>query len=290
MNNLLLGQNTVMIIAVIIVLCVFEIVVHVVVSVQLLKSVDVNPSVGDSYHIHMAGQCANALTPFRAGIPMRLILYKKIFGLESGKGVGIILLETVLFLVSVFLLAMLGVYLFFFDRIYTEMWLYCFLIAFLLMVFLSTVIFFIKKNPNLSNPFFLRVIYLVRSILSSLLQADGRLLLVVVGLFVVSFLVQGVRLSAVLSMYSVAVVPLALASAITIAYTAGAASMLPFGIGVRDGAMAVLLAGLGLDAAAVGIAVVAQRIFSPGMYLLLGSYSYYSLIKLYKDAQQRRSR
>ncbi len=66
---------------------------------------------------------------------------------------------------------------------------------------------------------------------------------------------------------------LAVLAALTISITAGNLSMIPMGLGVRDASLTLLLRQLGApDEVALSTAVI-QRLFAPGLPLLLGLIS-----------------
>jgi len=257
-----------------------EIGAHIIVSIRLLGVVGNHARFRECYHILMATQFANMVTPFKAGIPARIFLYKRIFLLDPKKGVGIVFIETILLLLAVAIVGTVGVVLFFADRsVLGIASLAAILILFLVALGLLSIYLRKIDVESVSNEYFRRVIEFVQNLFDSVANLDIRISFLVTGLFVVSLLAQGLRLSIVLAFFSVSATPLELTCALAIAYTAGAVSMLPFGLGARDGALAVLLLGGGMDAGGVTIAVLAQRVFSPGMYLFLGVYSYYSLFK-----------
>jgi len=286
MDIVQIGENTLGLILLIVCLCAFEIMAHLSVSLKLLKSVGVVASARKIYHILMAGQCANAITPFRAGFPIRVVLYRKIFGLDTGKGAGIVFVETVFLLIAVFSVAIYGLIYIFTGRSIGGMVLGFLMVAVVLVTGCVGGVWLQKNSHTVAHFSVLqRVTKFYLDAVLAIKMLDNRVAASSIFLFISSLLAQGLRLSLVFLIFSISVSPLALASAITIAYAAGTVSMLPFGIGVRDSALAVLLASLGLDISDITIALVAQRLFSPGLYVALGIFSYYSLIHIFKEEQ-----
>ena len=280
MISALIVDNLFLVFSIVVAMCSVEIGAHLIVSIRLLGSVGIRARLRECYHILMATQFANMITPFKAGIPIRIFLYKRIFLLDPKMGVGIVFVETILLLLAVSIIGTVGVALFFVDRSVLGLASLVVIVIFS-MATLAILSILLRRIDvqGISNGYFRRVLLFSQNLFNSLASLDLRISSLVTGLFVISLLAQGLRLSIVLGFFSVSTTPLELTCALAIAYTAGAVSMLPFGLGARDGTLAFLLLGSGMDAGGITIAVLAQRVFSPGMYLMLGVYSYYFLFR-----------
>jgi uncharacterized membrane protein YbhN (UPF0104 family) len=78
--------------------------------------------------------------------------------------------------------------------------------------------------------------------------------------------------------------PIAVGHAIVISYLAGAASLLPLGLGVRDGAFALLLERAGASADVAALIALLHRSLRTVLPLVLGFFVSLAILRRYRDA------
>lgn len=248
-----------------------EVGLHTVMIVVLARGGGARVSFGTAYDILMASQWANAVTPFRAGAALRVYLYKRLAGVEPGAGAALVVIEGVLSAAIPALGASAGI-----------AWLFPALgltgpLGVLLALGVACALPWcipsrwgqIEGDGRLMRAAG-KSIGLALRVRAALRRVRPWTVAAAAGCVVLSLLVQGVRLDSVLGLGGASRGSIEATVALTVANTLGIASLVPMGLGVRDASLAWLLNALAVPGGVIGIALVAQRIFTPGLYLLLG--------------------
>jgi uncharacterized protein (TIRG00374 family) len=229
----------------------------------------------ESYLILTTSLSANYFTPIKAGIPLRIYLYKHFMDIPIATGTALIAVETMVGVLMPAFVAVAGIALIFPSiGLVIPMTLISLLGVALIIV---VQVRFEPMQPHLTRfpflGFVVRLMRFVERVQGALRQLAITKLLAVVVLDLLVLGVQTVRLGLVLSILGFSLSPLALLAVLTISLTAGNLSMIPMGLGVRDASFTLLLAQLGVPSEiAVSVAVI-HRLFSPGWPLLLGLIS-----------------
>ncbi len=228
-----------------------------------------------SYLVLTTSLSANYVTPIKAGIPLRIYLYKHFMDIPIATGTALIAVETMVGILTPAVIAVAGIALIFPSMgLVIPTALISILVVGLLIVLrvrVENLQLYLARFPFLS--FVARFIGFVERVQWALRQLPVAKILQVVLLVAVMLGLHSMRLWLVLSILGFRVSPLALLAVLTISLTAGNLSMIPMGLGVRDASFTLLLTQLGIPSEIALAAAVIQRLFSPGWPLLLGLIS-----------------
>lgn len=229
----------------------------------------------ECYLVLTTSLSTNYVTPIKAGIPLRIYLYKHFMDIPIATGTALIAVETMVGISTPAFIAVAGIALIFPSMgLVIPMALISFLVVGLLIVLrvrVENLQLYLTPFPFLS--FVARFMRFFERVQWALRQLPIAKILQVVLLVVAMLGLQSMRLWLVLSILGFGVSPLALLAVLTISLTAGNLSMIPMGLGVRDASFTLLLTQLGIPSEIALAAAVIQRLFSPGWPLLLGLIS-----------------
>jgi uncharacterized membrane protein YbhN (UPF0104 family) len=228
-----------------------------------------------AYLVLTASLSMNYVTPVKAGIPLRVYLYRHFMGIPTAIGTALIAIEMLVGIVTPALIAVAGI---------QSLFPFIGLLGPLLLLFVvggggAAVLFL---NPERGRPLlrWLPPLGIVRRIArfgaqvqSGIKSLPAWVLLSTVGLVALNFTTVAIRLHLVLHMLGFPTDVLALLYAQAISVTSGNISMIPMGLGVRDASLTLLLLHLGVPQEIALSAAIVQRLFSPGWPLLLGLIS-----------------
>jgi uncharacterized membrane protein YbhN (UPF0104 family) len=241
----------------------------------ILAGTDWNRSLRQLYLVVTSSLAANYSTPVKAGVPLRVYLYKRFMGIGPTTGSALVALELLLgvlvpALISVFVLLL----------VMPEAGLTVpMLVAAGAGAALAAIAFvrsasYDRAIVRLPLPGIARrvlapdgdIVTAFRSVPLSSLWAAG-------GIYAAMFVLVGVRFFFVFRLFGGSMSVTELVGITAVAFVAGAVSLLPMGIGVRDATLVALFVQAGADRD-IAIAVAAlDRLLSTGIPLLLGVLS-----------------
>lgn len=232
-------------------------------------------TIGQAYLVLTASLSVNYVTPLKFGIPLRIYLYRQVMRVPLAVGTALVALETWLGMLIPALISGLGIAL-----LFPEIGLAAPLTLIAALLVGMGVIVFIQPSRlnSLLERLPLQQLTMRLARFGETVQTGFRSLplwwlgvtALLIGLNVTA---AAVRLYVVLLMLGQTIDWLAVLAALTISITAGNLSMIPMGLGVRDASLTLLLRQLGApDEVALSTAVI-QRLFAPGLPLLLGLIS-----------------
>ncbi len=232
-------------------------------------------TVGQAYLVLTASLSVNYVTPLKFGIPLRIYLYRQVMHVPLAIGTALVALETWLGILIPAIMSGIGIALLF-PEIGLALPL-ALLTALLVGMGLALFIKPTQITPLLKRlplqQFTLRLVRFGETVQMGFRSAPLWGLGVVALLIGLNVMTAAVRLYVVLLMLGQTSDWLAVLAALTISITAGNLSMIPMGLGVRDASLTLLLRQLGVpDEVALSAAVI-QRLFAPGLPLLLGLIS-----------------
>ena len=228
-----------------------------------------------TYLVLTASMSTNYVTPLKVGIPLRVYLYNKVFNLSMGIGSALISIETLLGLLIPGFLSIVGIYFIFPDV--------SLLLPIVLLVILAIVVIIVfSVDPAqfikfLGRMFSQSVTEKVGQFLVNLrkgfLGISVKTLAIVIFFVVLNLMVTSLRLSLIIKYLGGDADYLGVFFARVISVTFGSVSMIPMGLGVRDASVTFLLTNLGLSKEVAFTSALVERLFSPGLPLILGLIS-----------------
>jgi len=227
----------------------------------LLLSLGQNPRLKNLWLIHFTSMAAHYSTPVKLGFPVTVLLLKKLENIDYAVGTAAVLVELVVSTGVCGLIGVLGTFYYFSERRFVPL-----LIGFTLACICGT---FILGRISRSNPGgrIGKSLTALREGLNSL--SLGRL----VGYFFMRTVLQlGAPLNLFLLciFFSSEISYLQAVVTSSAAFFVGAVSMVPMGLGVREGSVLFYLARFGV-AGPVAISIVGiQRIISTGITFVIG--------------------
>jgi len=241
----------------------------------LLAGAGVSRPVGKLYLAVTASTAANNSTPLKAGIPLRVYLYKRLLGLNPVTGSALLGLEIVLATLVPAAISLFAVLLFLPQGGPV--------VAAALAVMVcgaAVVLAFIRNDaydrvivrvplPRIAR----RALAPDGDIVVALRRLPLRSLGTATGIFAIAFVLVGIRSFYAFQLFGGSMNVVELVGISAAAFTLGSLSLLPMGLGVRDATLVALFVGAGADRD-VAIAVAAlERLLSTGFPLLLGILS-----------------
>ena len=244
----------------------------------LIRSLGYRTSVMETYLVLTASLSANYISFIKAGLPIRIFLYKRIMKIPVDKGTALIAIET---LIGVFLttaIAIIGCISNNIDIAFGSSKLAFQGIIFIFILTGILVIWFIKTDSiNISrfssNNFISRIIGFIDRIRTGLRYIPNHAVVVTTLLSGVNLFSGAMRLQIILRVLGYDLSPVLLLYAIAMSVTAGNFSFIPMGLGIRDASLTLILLNMGISRpVAVSVALI-QRLFAPGWPLMLGLIS-----------------
>jgi uncharacterized protein (TIRG00374 family) len=259
----------------ILLLSALSILVYVAVVYLLVRTSGCSTTFVQAYLVLTASLSANYVTPIKVGIPLRIYLYNHFMQIPLATGFALITVEAVLGMALPALIALVGVAtLFPAVEVAMPLVLIGLLGAGMVAILL---IRYDRLSPLLHHLPFQRLIVrigrFVERVQTSLHSVPPLAVIGVALLILLMLILQALRLHVVLRAFGYPVSPLALFCVLGISVTAGNLSLIPMGIGVRDASLVLLLRQFGIPDEIVLSTAVIERLFAPGLPLLLGLIS-----------------
>jgi uncharacterized membrane protein YbhN (UPF0104 family)/SAM-dependent methyltransferase len=241
----------------------------------LLAGAGISRSVGQLYLAVTASTAANYSTPLKAGIPLRVYLYKRLLGISPATGSALLGLEIILATLVPAAISLFALLLFLPEGGPA--------VAGALTVMVSgaaAALAFIRSRfydraivrlplPGIAR----RALAPSGDIVVALRDVPLGSLGAAAGIFAAMFVLVGVRSFCAFQLFGGSMSVVELVGISAAAFTLGSLSLLPMGLGVRDATLVALFAQAGADRD-VAIAVAAlDRLLSTGVPLLLGILS-----------------
>lgn len=262
-------------IALILLLTVLLVAGSVAVAYFLLAGADGNRSIGQLYLVVTASTAANYSTPVKAGIPLRVYLYKRLMGISLASGSALVALEILLATLVPAVISLFALLLFLPEGGTA--------VAAAVAAGVGGAIAalaFIRSGPydraiaRLPLPGLARrVLAADGDIVVALRRVPLRSLAAAAAVFAAMFVLVGIRSFFAFQLFGGSMNVVELIGISAAAFTLGSLSLLPMGLGVRDATLVALFVQAGADQD-VAIAVAAlDRLLSTGVPLLLGILS-----------------
>jgi uncharacterized membrane protein YbhN (UPF0104 family) len=241
----------------------------------LLAGAGVSRSVGQLYLAVTASTAANYSTPLKAGIPLRVYLYKRLFGISPATGSALLGLEIILATLVPAMISLIALLLFLPQGGPA--------VAAAIAAVVSGAIAalaFVRSGsydrvvhrlplPRIAR----RALVPDGDIVGALRGVPLRSLGAATGIFATAFVLVGIRSFCAFQLFGGSMNIIELVGISAAAFTLGSLSLLPMGLGVRDATLVALFVQAGADRD-VAIAVAAlERLLSTGVPLLLGVLS-----------------
>lgn len=241
----------------------------------LLANAGVPRPIAQLYLTVTASTAANYSTPLKAGIPLRVYLYKRLLGISPATGSALLGLEIVLATLVPAAISLLALLLFLPEGGPAVV------AALAVMVIgAAAVLAFIRSDAYDRVTVHLPLPRIVRRALApegDIIGAVRRVPLgslgAAAGIFATAFVLVGIRSLCAFQLFGGSMNIAELVGISAAAFTLGSLSLLPMGLGVRDATLVALFVQAGADRD-VAIAVAAlERLLSTGVPLLLGILS-----------------
>jgi len=241
----------------------------------LLAGVAANRSLGQLYLVVTASTAANYSTPLKAGIPLRVYLYKRLLGIGPATGSALLALEIVLATLVPAVISLFALLLFLPEGGPVVA------VALTAMVVgAAAALAFVRSRsynraiahlplPRIAQ----RAFAPDGDIVAALRGVPLRSLGAAAAIFAAMFVLVGIRSFLAFQLFGGSMNVVELVGISAAAFTLGSLSLLPMGLGVRDATLVALFVQAGADRD-VAIAVAAlDRLLSTGAPLLLGILS-----------------
>jgi len=241
----------------------------------LLAGTDANRSVGQLYLVVTASTAANYSTPVKAGIPLRVYLYKRLMGIGPATGSALVGLEIILATLVPAVISLFALLLFLPEGGPAVAAAVAAGVggAVVALAFVRSGSYD-RATARLPLPRIARrVLAPDGDIVVALRRVPLRSLGAAAGIFAAMFLFVGIRSFCAFQLFGGSMNVVELVGISAAAFTLGSLSLLPMGLGVRDATLVALFVQAGADRD-VAIAVAAfDRLLSTGVPLLLGILS-----------------
>ena len=241
----------------------------------LLAGTGAKRSIGQLYLVVTASTAANYSTPLKAGIPLRVYLYKRLLGISPATGSALVGLEIILVTLVPAVMSLLALPLFLPEGGPA------FVAAVVAVVGgAAAALAFIRSRSydrllaRLSLPGMVRrAVAPDGDIVMALRRVPVESLTAAAGIFAATFVLVGVRSFLAFQLFGGSMNVVELIGIGAAAFTLGSLSFVPMGLGVRDATLVALFVQAGADRD-VAIAVAAlDRLLSTGVPLLVGIIS-----------------
>jgi uncharacterized protein (TIRG00374 family) len=241
----------------------------------LLRAGGFRVSIWQVYLVLTASMSANYVTPVKVGIPLRIYLYHHFIQVPISVGTALVAIETLIGMIVPAILAIVGI-----ITLFPHVSLSVPIVLLVVLLSAAGAILLIKParvehlfSRFLPTRFPRRITQFIINVQIGLRSVPKWALASIVVVLLLSFVVTSARLYFILRMLGYVIDPVKVFYTRVISVTAGSASMIPMGLGVRDASVAFLLVALGISSKVALSATVIERLFSPGWPLLLGLIS-----------------
>jgi uncharacterized membrane protein YbhN (UPF0104 family) len=241
----------------------------------ILAGTDGNRSVGQLYLVVTASLAANYSTPVKAGIPLRVYLYKRLMGIGLATGTALVGLEVLLGILVPAVIALFAMVL-----LLPEGGLAVPAVVAAGAAVATAAIVFVRSGsydraisrlplPGIAR----RVLAPDGDIVTAVRGVPLRSLAAATGIYAAMFVLLGVRSFYAFQLFGGSMNMIELVGISAAAFALGFVSFVPMGLGVRDATLVALFVQAGADRD-VAIAVAAlDRLLSTGVPFLLGLLS-----------------
>lgn len=241
----------------------------------LVRSSGYTTTLWKTYLVLTASLSVNYVTPIKVGFPLRVYLYNRLMNIPIAVGTALIAVEILVGILIPGCVAIVGIVILFPALGFAPT-------LILMLLLLAGSLFFLwmpfeRIQPHLERfPFArltMRLIHFAGSFQSGWRRLSPVVFLGILALDLLMVGIQTLTLWIVLSIFAPAPSLLAVLIVFTVSVTAGNLSMIPMGLGVRDISFTWLLVQLGVPKEIAFSVAMIQRLFSPGLPLLLGLIS-----------------
>lgn len=241
----------------------------------LLRASGFHVSIWQVYLVLTASMSANYVTPVKVGIPLRIYLYRHFIQVPIGAGTALVAIETLIGMIVPAILAIVGI-----ITLLPDISLSVPLVLLVVLLSGAGAILLIKParvehilRGFLPTRFARRITQFIVNVQIGLRSVPKWALASMIVVLLLNFVVTSARLYFILRTLGYVIDPVNVFYTRVISVTAGSASMIPMGLGVRDASLTFLLVALGIPGKIALSATVIERLFSPGWPLLLGLIS-----------------
>ncbi|MFC2153931.1 YbhN family protein [Candidatus Altiarchaeota archaeon] len=237
---------------------------------QILLCFGISTKFYDLFLIYVGSQSASYMLPFKAGLPLRVLLYNKKLEVDSYTGSAAVAMEMFLGVLVYFIISILGVLLFF-DLSIQYSWFLFLVFLLLLAPLLSTLVFVLlmKRLPFLRQRFPMLDRFYV-GITSFSKKMIAYTLIFASAWFFIGFFCSILRLHILLRYVGYTLGLADLFPVAAFALLVGSLSFLPAGLVVRDATFTALLVGLGVPLNVAILVAVVERIITTGIFSVVG--------------------
>lgn len=254
---------------------IFSILFHTFAAWLLLHRVHSQSRLSQVYLALTSSLAVGYFLPGKLGLPARVYLYHRLFGLTVGASFGLVAWEIAVTILIPLVFSIPGLWMF-----YPQPWLFP-LVLFLIFLIPSLVLvgFFLRHHGAK-----IRWLYKIRCLFSPLspfvegltqtLRSLDLRTIALFSLFCFFVLLCSVWFSQLLLLHlGSPVSPLSLLSIQSLSYLAGVISLMPMGLGARELSLVVLLGKVGVPADIATYAALIQRVIATGLSFFLGLIS-----------------
>ena len=214
--------------------------------------------------IHFSSMAAHYSTPAKIGFPLAVYLLHKFDKVPYATGTTMILIELIVSTTICGVIAFVGTFFYFTSNTKVLILSFSYLFIFGLLAFSGVRIFLKKGNKNS------RIYLFIKNVHEAFSHITVYHLIIYIFLIVFIQLLGGITLVLLTSFFSKEILLWQAVVANSTAFFLGAISMIPMGLGVREGSILFYLRHLGITNE-IGISIVTiQRLFSTGLSFVLG--------------------
>lgn len=241
----------------------------------LIRGMGFSGSFWNLYRIQTTSLATSLLTPFRLGIPMKVWLYKKYFGVPYANGAGIVSLEIFVPFTLMGTVGASGIIIYLDPRYFLIPVLIVLLALALSLVLLRfepmTIVRYFKLDP--SRKLIKRFISGARRFQIGIRSTSRSAIFIVYFMIVVRHLLAALRLWGICLLFNAQVSFVDCIFILALSQTIGTLSILPMGMGVIEASLIFLLSLVGINSATSLSISVMQRLLTSGVVLVLGAIS-----------------
>jgi len=216
------------------------------------------------FSIHFSSMAAHYSTPAKVGFPLVVYLLNKLDKVPYATGTTMILIELIVSMTICGIIAFAGAFFYFANNTKILILSFSYLFIFGLLTFYGVRIFLKKGNENS------RAYQFIKKAHEAFSQVAVFRLIIYSFLMLLIQLLSGITLVLLCYFFSKELTLWQAIIANSTAFFLGAISMIPMGLGVREGSILFYLKHLGIPNE-IGISIITiQRLFSTGLTFILG--------------------
>jgi len=214
--------------------------------------------------IHFSSMAAHYSTPAKIGFPLAVYLLNKFDNVPYSSGTTMILIELIVSTTICGIIAFIGTFFYFTSNTKVLVLSFSYLVIFGLLAFYGMRFFLKRINENS------RTYQFIKRVHEAFSRIEVSQLIVYTLLIVLIQLLAGITLVLLSGFLSEGLTLWHAMIANSAAFFLGSISMIPMGLGVREGSMLYYLKHLGMTNEIVISIVTIQRLFSTGLTFVLG--------------------